>query len=83
MKDKKSIKRLKIACENIKKILSYNDDEITLCLNHFYKDKDILKKLTRQHLELLCNCLFERIKNHLNEALMDAKLNTNEINEII
>ena len=83
MKDKKAIKRLKISCENIKKILSYNDDEISLCLNHFYKDKDILKKLTRLQLELLFESLFERIKNLLYEALIDAKLNTNDITEII
>ena len=40
-KDKKAIKRLKIACENIKKVLSYNNETL-LCINHFYNNKNAI-----------------------------------------
>ena len=39
--DKKAIKRLKIACENIKKVLSTNT-ETRICLNNFYKNNELL-----------------------------------------
>ena len=39
--DNQTIKRLKIACENIKKILSESEGTI-IHVNNFYKDKEDL-----------------------------------------
>ena len=40
-KDNKAIRKLKISCEKIKRVLS-SSKETTLCINHFYDNKDIL-----------------------------------------
>ena len=69
-KDKKSIKRLKIACENIKKVLSYKVETL-LCINNFYNNKDIFKKISRMQFEFLCDDLFNKLYAPLNDALTD------------
>ena len=81
-KDKKAIKKLKIACENIKKVLSYNDDT-TLCISHFYNDKDIIQKITQKEFEYLCADLFFKIEKPLEDALFHAKITKKEIKQII
>ena len=82
IKDKKSIKRLKIACENIKKVLSYNDNT-SLCISHFYNNKDIIQPLSQKEFEYLCDDLFVKIEKPLEDALFDAKLTKQEIKQII
>ena len=81
-KDKKAIKRLKIACENIKKVLSYNE-QATLCINHFYNNKDIDRIVTKKDFETLCDDLFEKIMKPLDDALIDKKITEQEIKQII
>ena len=80
--DKKAIKRLKIACENIKRVLSSKEETI-LCINNFYNNRDIEEKITSSYFELLCNDLFIKLEKPLKEALIQAKLNENQIKEII
>ena len=81
-KDKKSIKRLKIACENVKKVLSYNE-QATICINHFYNNKDIDRIVTRKDFETLCDDLFKKIMKPLNDALIDGDITKKEIKQII
>ena len=81
-KDKRAIKKLKISCENIKRVLS-NNTETTLYIHDFYKNNDIMEIITRDEFENSCKDLFERLKKPLNEALEDAHLNKDEIGEII
>ena len=81
-KDKKCIKRLKISCENIKRVLSSND-ETTLFISNFYKGNDIYETITKSDFEDLCADLFERLKIPIDDALVDAGLTKNEINEIV
>ena len=45
--------------------------------------KHIQKKLTRSKLEQLCDDLFERTKKPVEACLADAKLKSNEINELV
>ena len=81
-KDKKCIKRLKISCENIKRVLSSND-ETTLFISNFYKGNDIYETITRSDFEDLCADLIERLKIPIDDALVDAGLTNDEINEIV
>ena len=81
-KNKKAIKKLKISCEYIKRILSSNK-ETTLCLNNFYDNKDIFQKISSQEFNKLSEDLINRLEKPINEALADAKLNYNEISEIV
>ena len=80
--DKKAIKKLKIACEKIKRVLSDSQDT-TLSLHNFYKNNDIMKTISRTEFENLCKDLFDRLKIPLDEALEDARLTKNEIDEIV
>ena len=82
LEDKKAIKRLKIACENIKKVLSSNI-ETRICLNNFYKGNDLLEDISRSQFEYFCSDLFEKLKKPIDDALHDAKLKKNEIGEIV
>ena len=80
--DKKCIKKLKISCENIKRVLS-SSFETTLYVSNFYNGNDIFETITRKEFEEICQDLFERLKNPLEEALVDAHLNKEEISEIV
>ena len=83
--DKKVIKRLKISCENIKRVLSVQN-EATLCINNFYNNKDILIDITRKEFEELCEALFVKLEKPLNDALAEAKKKLKkevEIGEIV
>ena len=82
LEDKKAIKKLKIACENIKRVLS-STDETTLFISSFYNKNDIMEKITRKDFESICGKLFKRLEIPINEALIDAKLNKDEISEIV
>jgi len=80
--DKKAIKKLKIACENIKRVLS-NNMESTLSITNFYNGNDILDNIERREFEKICQPLFERLKLPIDDALSDAKLSKDEISEIL
>ena len=81
-KDKKAIKRLKISCENIKRVLSSKEETI-ICINNFYNNKDIEEKITSSYFEILCTDLFKKLETPLKEALTLAKLKKEQIKEVI
>ena len=82
LKDKKLIKKLKISCENIKRVLSTNYSTI-LTINKFYNQKDMNETINRKEFEEMCEDLFERLKIPLGKALIDAKLTSKDISEIV
>ena len=71
-----------MACENIKIILN-DREETTLYINNFYNNKDIIQRISRNNFEILCEYLFQKINESLNNALRDAKLKNEEIKEIV
>ena len=81
-KNKKAIKKLKISCEGVKKTLSYSD-KTTLCINHFYNNKDIYLEISSAKFEFLCEDLFKKINKPLEDALIDARLTKDEIKHVI
>ena len=81
--DNQAIKRLKIACENVKKILSESEETI-IHVNNFYKDKeDLIDKINREKFNEICKPHFDKLKLSLNEALSNANLQKKDINQII
>ena len=83
--NKKLIKRLKVSCENIKRVLSV-EEQTTLIINNFYNNKDILKIITRFEFEDLCKDLFEKLEKPLDDAIAKAKEKTKteiKIGEIV
>ena len=80
--DKKSCKRLKIKCENAKKLLSVTT-ETFINIDNFYGKEDLGIKITRQQFEDLCNDLYKTIKNLLVEVIDSVGKEPNEIDDII
>ena len=80
--DKEAIKKLKVSCENIKKILS-SSEETTIRINNFYNNIDINEKITRKEFEDKCEHLFNKLEISLKDALKNAKLGKDNIQEII
>jgi len=77
-----SRKKLKVACEKIKKILS-EAEKTTLRINNCFGDTDINQEITREEFETICKSLFDKLEGPINEALSEAKLSKDNINEII
>jgi len=82
LKDKKVIKKLKISCENIKKVLS-SKNQAALNITNFYNKKDMMEKIKRDEFEELCQDLFEKLKKPLDQAIKDAKITSKDIKEIV
>jgi len=80
--DKKAMKQLKISCENVKKILSSSMKTI-LRIQNFYNNEDIIENITRKEFEDKCEHLFNKLEVSLKEALKNAKLNEEDIHEIL
>ena len=70
-KNNQAIKRLKVACENIKKNLSISD-KTTLRINNLLDKVDINLDITKQEFENICLPLIERLKLPLNNAIAEA-----------
>ena len=81
-KDKKAIKRLKISCEKVKRVLSYSM-ETTICINQFYDKKDILEKISFIQFNEITKDLIKKLEKPLKDALTDAKITADEISEIV
>ena len=82
------MKKLKVACENIKKILS-TATETTLRINKIYRDEennvdiDVNEKITRKEFEEVCQPLFDRLEIPIKTALSNKHISKNDINEVI
>ena len=81
-KDKKVLRKLKIACEKIKRDLSYKS-EVTLSIDNFYDNKKIMTKISRFQFNDMCGDLMEKLEKPLKRALKDAKLTEEKISQII
>ena len=81
-KDKKACQRLKIKCENAKKLLSTINQTI-INVDNFYKDEDLCVKMTLPIFESICKELFNRINNIIDEVLEEIGKNANDIDKII
>ena len=80
--NKQLIKKLKIHCERIKRLLS-KEEKAVLNIPNFFKNIDIIEEVTRKEFEDLCEPLFQKIKKCIDEALSHTKLTKNDIQEII
>jgi len=81
-KDKKAIRKLKISCEKIKRVLS-STEQTQLYIYNFYDNKDILEKISCSIFEFLCKDLIEKLRKPLLDVISDAKISKNDISEIV
>ena len=80
--NQKIIRRLKIECEQLKKDLSVLK-EATIDIGNLFGDEDFVISVSRADFENLCDDLFQKTIKILEETLKKAKLNKNNIDDII
>ena len=80
--NKKALTRLQIECENAKKSLSYME-ETMIDIDNLMNGIDFNLIIDRATFEILCADLFDKAINILKNALRKAKLNKEDINDII
>jgi len=78
----KARKRLKIACERAKKILSYQT-QANINIESLYNDKDFQYTITRARFENLCKDIFKELIKPIDQALNVSNLEKNEIEEVV
>ena len=78
----RAIRRLRVACERAKLRLS-SQTEATIEVEELVDQIDYNAKITRAKFELMCDKLFKRTLKSVESALTDAKLNKDEIDEIV
>ena len=80
--DLKARKRLKIACERAKRILSFQP-ETRISIESLYNDNDLLLAITRAKFEDLCREKFKEMIKPIEDALKFSGLNKKDIDEIV
>ena len=82
-KDSIAINRLKIASENAKICLSY-EDETSITLEDFYKNETLyIKSFSKKKFEEICSDLFNKLIPPIEKVLEDAHKGPTDVNEII
>ena len=80
--DKKACQRLKIKCENAKRILSIKNDTV-ISVDNFFNEDDLCIKISLDLFEDICKDLFDRINVIINEVLEEVGKNTSDIDKVI
>ena len=81
-KDKEVIKKLKINCENAKRDLS-SQQETIITIEKLNSIKNFEIKITRSDFENMCDPLFKKCIPFITNALKDAKLTKEQIDDIV
>jgi heat shock 70kDa protein 1/2/6/8 len=82
MESKKSIRRLKTACERAKRTLS-SGNTASIELDSLYEGIDLFSSISRAKFESLCMHLFQKSMDPVQKVLRDSKISKNSIHEIV
>ncbi|XP_063702397.1 heat shock 70 kDa protein 1A-like [Culicoides brevitarsis] len=77
--NKYQVARLRFECEKFKKMLSGNKEPI-LDIDKFYNDETYQLRMTQEFFEILCQDLFKKVEEVINDVVGAAKF---EIDEVI
>ena len=80
--NKKGMKRLKLACEKSKRLLSITE-EIVIEVDNFYEDETLQIKVTRPKFEDLCKELFRKLIKPIEEVMKIGKIDLSDIKEVV
>ena len=80
--NKKGLKRLKVACEKSKRLLSISE-EILIYVDNFYQDESLSIKVTRSKFEDLCKNIFSKLSQPIDEVIKKANIGVSEIQEVV
>jgi len=79
---KKSLRRLRTACENAKRTLS-SSTVANIEIDSLFEGIDFNTTITRAKFENLCENLFRKTMDPVDQVLRDSKLSKSEIDEIV
>jgi len=80
--NKRSIRRLRTACENLKKTLS-SSTQATIELDSLFEGIDYTGNITRARFEELCGDLFRKTFEPVEKVIKDSNISKSNIHEII
>ena len=80
--NKKSLRRLRTACENAKRSLS-SANVANMEIDSLYDGIDFASTITRAKFENLCESLFRKTMEPVEQVLRDAKMSKSQIDEIV
>ncbi|GLV45373.1 Heat shock protein 70 cognate 4 [Carabus blaptoides fortunei] len=80
--DKRAVRRLRLQCEKVKRILS-SAQQASISIDVLYQGHDFYSGITRKQLEDLCHGVFECTIQLVEEALKDAAMDKADIDEVV
>jgi L1 cell adhesion molecule like protein len=80
--NKRSVRRLRTACESAKRTLS-SSTVATIEIDSLYEGIDFNSTITRAKFENLCDSLFRKTMAPVEQVLRDSKLSKSDINEVV
>ena len=80
--NKKAIRRLRTACENLKKTLSCST-QATLEVDSLFEGIDYCSTITRARFEELCADLFRKTFEPVEQVIRDSKISKSQIHEVV
>jgi L1 cell adhesion molecule like protein len=78
----RSMRRLRTACERVKRTLS-SSQNASLEIDAFYDGMDFYTNITRARFEDICRDIFERSLKAIDTVISDSKLGKSEIDSIV
>ena len=82
MQNKKSVRRLRTACEQAKRTLS-TASVANMEIDSLFEGFDFSSSITRAKFENLCDDLFRQTMGPVEQVLRDSKLSKNDIDEVV
>ncbi len=80
--NKRSVRRLRTACENLKKTLS-SSTQATIELDSLFEGIDYTGNITRARFEELCGDLFRKTFEPVEKVIKDSNISKSNIHEVI
>ena len=82
LKDYRACRRLKVKCENAKKLLSIKHD-VLIQIDHFYQENDLMLKIRQSEFINICKPLYNRINDKIMDVLNEAEYKADDIEKVI
>ena len=81
-KNKRSMRRLKTACERAKRTLS-STTQASVEIDSFFEGIDLFTSITRARFEDLCGDLFQNTLKPVEKVIQDSKIDKRSVDEIV
>ena len=82
LKDYRACRRLKVKCENAKKLLSIKHD-VLIQIDNFYQENDLMLKIRQSEFINICKPLYNRINDKIMDVLNEAEYKADDIEKVI